>query len=423
MAPSATGARSPRTAVWLACAALAAVGLAVWGYTRWCGLDEVAVRAAVRAGRSGEARTALARWLRRAPDSAEAQLWRARLAIADRRPDEAAKALTRAVALGAPRPRIQRLHATAAALAGRFEEAEPYLRAAFNEGGAPDPLLDEALSKIYLETYDLPRARAALSRWALDAPNDPRPHLWLAEADARMGDSSAPLNDYLEALRRDPACAQARLGLAEILRKTHRNAEAADSYAAYLALKPDAAAGHLGCGQNATELGDHDAASRHLERAVALAPNDPEAHRALAYVLTRQRNDAVALEHLDRAKAIDPYDVETLYARSLILTRLGRHDEAKADQARAATLRAELADLVAARATLVRSPHDTATRLAIARWMFSHGKAAEGVHWAESILRDHQGQPDACRLLTDHYARSGQNGLANLYRVQAAAQP
>lgn len=380
--------------------------------------DEAAVSAACRQGRLGDARGALALWQRRAPNSADAMLWSARLAVIDRRLDEAEEVLRRALSLGASKVKIERLRAVMLALSGRYADAEPVLRDALNAGES-DPLLDEALAKIYLETYDLHRAGLVLSRWKLDAPDDPKPHLWRAELDVRANDPAAALADYREALKRDPNSPRARSGLADGLRLAHRNAEAAEAYAASLRLQPDDPAAHLGAGRNAAALGNAAAALRHLTRAAALAPKDPEAQRALADLLTRQGDFRAALDHLDRAVALDPYDLEARHSRGLVLSRLGRLDEAKADQARAAKLRADLGGLMTAQAAVVRSPHDRNAQLTITRWMFAHGKPSEGVRWAESILLAAPGQPDACRLLADHYSLSGQPGLANFYRAQA----
>src|SRR5262249_36172001 len=144
-------------------------------------------------------------------------------------------------------------------------------------------LLDEALAGIYLKTFDLARAAAVLDRWAREAPQDPTPCLWRAEVHSRV--ESAPdavLNDYRAALRRDPGHPKARLGLAEELRKAHRNAAAAAEFGRYLALRPDDPAGHLGAGQNLLEMGDDAAAIRHLERALALDPQNPMALKQAA---------------------------------------------------------------------------------------------------------------------------------------------
>ena len=378
---------------------------------------------AERAGDPARARAALAHWLEHQPDAPEVQLWRARFALADRDFSTADAALRRARALAAPVEELRRVSAIADALVGRFTETEPFLRQDFNEHRASDPLLAEALARIYLETYDFRRASIALKRWMLDAPRDAKPYLWRVEIDRRTGDVAAVEADYRAALARDPNASKARLGLADTLREAHRNAEAAEAYASYFALQPDDPAGLLGAGRNAAELGDAEAARSLLERAAARSPDSAEIHRVLADLLTRRGAFDAALEHYNRAVALDPGDLEARHGRSLVFTRLGKSGEAKADQAEATRLRADLRALTAAQEQLLKSPRDREAQLTVTRWLFAHGKTDEAIRWAESILRDQPDQPDACQLLADHYQRAGKPGLANYYRTQADTPP
>lgn len=53
--------------------------------------------------------------------------------------------------------------------------------------------------------------------------------------------------------------------------------------------------------------------------------------------------------------------------------------------------------------------------------MFEHGHTEEGVRWAEKVVRDKPGNPEACRLLVAHYRSVGNPGLANFYRAQSSA--
>ena len=416
---SSTETDRPRVARILAGLAIATAVLGCFGCSPRS-RDESDVAAMYRAGRIKESQGRVDVWLRFAPTSADAHLWKARLALTLRQGDEAAEALERARQLGSPRDTVDRLRAIATAFNGDFGAAEPKLRQAFNEQ-VNDPLVDEALSRIYLETYDMPRAKVALKRWALDAPADSKPYLWRAELDVRTGDSAVAIADYREALARDPDSAAAQLGLAKELHKAHRGPEAVEAFNAYLKLKPDDPAGLIGAGRIAVESGDLDVATTHLEKALRLAPDDAGVHRALADLFLRQGQTEAALTHLDRAVKLDPYELETRHSRSRVFSILGRADEARAEQAETAKLRAEQTTMLSAQSRLVTAPNDVAAKLVIARWLFAHGKEAEGVRWAEAIIRDRPGPTDASQMLVDYYTRAGNPGLANFYRTEAAA--
>jgi tetratricopeptide (TPR) repeat protein len=364
------------------------------------------------------------RWLQIVPSAPEAHLVKGRVAVARSQLLKAADEFRQAQTLGVPRSDLALLQALIASKAGRHAEALPTLSHFFATERAPDRQIDEALAKAYLETYDLKRARDVLNRWARDFPADPKPYLWMAEVDSRSDGGQAAIEvDYRQALVRDPSLARARLGLAEELRKAHRNAEAATEYQAYLGVEPDDAVGHLGVGRNMMELGDEAGAVEHLNRAIALDGKNTEPLKEMADAAARRGEWAAALALLDRATAVEPYDVTLRHSRSLALNRLGRADEARAEQARATRLRKEVGRLHEARARLIASPHDRNTQLEIARWLFEHGHDAEGARWAEKILAEWADDPDASRLLADYHDRRGEEGLANFYRVHAATDP
>jgi tetratricopeptide (TPR) repeat protein len=379
---------------------------------------------AFRSGVHDAADKYLESWLKASPDSAAAHLLKGRIAVAKNQLPEAAEELKRLQSLGAPRDEIRLLHALIAAKAGRTTEAIPTLKQAFDEAGRkPDMQIDELLAKAYLETFDLKNAGAVLDRWAADFPDDPKPHLWRAEIHGRDGGQvGAVEQDYREALRRDPSLAKARLGLAEELRKAHRTAEAAAEYDAYLALEPNNAAAHLGAGRNLLEHGDQAAASRHLDRAIELDPKNAEPHIELANAASRRGDWAATLTSIDRAIALDPHDIGARHLRGLALSRLGRGDEAKAEQATATRLRADLKRLNEARTRLIAQPHDRTSQLEIARWMFDHAHDEEGARWAKQILSEHRDDPDAARLLVDYHRRRGEAGLANFYSLMVPSE-
>ena len=238
-------------------------------------------RTAIAAGRYAEAREPLARWLRAEPDSGEAYAFLAQLALEDGDLAKVTDLLNQARALGYPKRGLERLHAVTLARIGRFAEAEPILQELYEPDKNPDPAVDEALARVYLKTYRLKQAEQVLGQWIRHAPRDGRPYLWLTEYDRRMevDNSEALETHYRQALERDPLLDAARLGLAETLRKSHRNAEAAALFEVYLARHTDDAVAFSGAGRNDLELGDQESAIRRLDRALALDPRDPARSR------------------------------------------------------------------------------------------------------------------------------------------------
>jgi tetratricopeptide (TPR) repeat protein len=402
--------------------AISCLATGLWAWEWAATRDARQVRQAIVGGRLAAVEAPIRRWVKARPDSPEAHLLKGRFELARDNINGAFEGLKRARSLGGHQPELDLLQALIAAKHGRPMEAEPVLRQAFEAASAPDPQLDEALARVYLETFDLVRATAVLDRWAREAPDDPRPHLWRAEIDSRR--ESAPdavLNDYREALKRDPRLERARLGMADELRKAHGNAEAATEYDKYLSLKPNDLAAHLGAGQNLLEMGEDEAATRHLEQVLTLDPKNALALKQFAEADLNRGDFAAALAHLDRAIKIDPYDLPVRHRRRLTLAWLERNDEAKAEERELKRLRTELDLLNEARARLAVSPDDHRAQIEIARWMIEHGQEGEGVRWSEHVLRTHPGDPEANRLLADFHQRRGDAGLANFYRLNASS--
>jgi Flp pilus assembly protein TadD len=331
----------------------------------------------------------------------------------------------RARDLGYPDAKLERVLAIWLARIGRFAEAEPILTRFYGEQAGSDPAVDEALARIYLKTYRLSRAKAAIRRWMDDAPTDGRPFLWLTEIDRRtdVDNPESWERHYREALRRDPDLDPARHGLAESLRRVHRNEEAAQEYAHYLARHPDDPTALAGAGLNALELGNLSEAMRLLDRALALEPDERAALRGRAEVDMQRGELASAARRLDQVIRADPFDDEVLHLRSQVRSRLGDAAGARADREAFERLKKDQAVLLQLRGRLLDHPDDSDARLKVAAWMLAHGREEAGLEWAEAILANHPNHVPTCRFLADYYAKRPDGaGRANYYRLKAEAR-
>ena len=398
-------------------ALIAGAGFCIWEWPSWQSAREV--RSLLSAGRYTEAARVTRRWIQSRPRSPTAHFFRAKAAIALGNRREILDGMTQAKAMGCTEDQIAFLRAFLDAQAGRFQSAKPILLRAFDASHEPDPMLDEALARVLMETYDWPNAARVLTRWETDAPQDARPRLWLAVVDQRRGaEPSEILDDYREALKRDPQLPEALIGIAEELAKAYKHEEAATFYDAYLYQKPDDAAGHLGAGRNALGLGDFASAAARLDRALELEPDNAEAHQSRAKLDLSQGDLDAALKHLDLSINLRPYEPAAHYSRKMVLTRLGRGDEAVAEQRAIDGLKADLDGMETLQAQLVKSPKDVALQHRLAFWMFAHGFDAEGVKWAQKILIDHPRHRETCALLADYFERRGDLTSAGRYRAE-----
>jgi predicted Zn-dependent protease len=394
--------------------AIAAIG--VWRSDR----DAATARRAIAEGRLDEASAAVDRWLTSSPNSAEAHYLKARIAWARRDLGTVQQEIDRAAALGYPPGLMARLTGLFVARTHQAAKAEPLLRRAFDEGRGPDPEVAEALARIYLGSFRMGDARVVLDRWIREVPSDALPYLLRTEVERRTSEpDEVVIGSYREALRRDPDLDPARVGLAEMLRENHQNAEADKEYVRYLARKPDDPMGYLGAGRNALEMGDVDRAAHRLDRGLALEPRNSELLGARAAVEAKAHRFASALDYLDRAVQADPFDRANRYQRMVILTRLGKKGEAAAERQALDRIREDQVQFDRISRELVQSPLDPKLRSAAAQWLMTHGHEQEAIEWANLVLAGDPSHPAMNRLLADYYRKKGQIGLANHYEALA----
>ncbi len=263
-----------------------------------------------------------------------------------------------------------------------------------------------------------------IKRWIDDAPNDARAYYWKGEIDRRKTDTEQAqlIDDFEHALRLDPSHEKARLALAELYLKAHRQEDAAREYTTHLKTHPDDPEACLGLGRIAAERGQDEEAIRLLDRARELAPRDNRSLIERGKLDFRRGKSTSALAYFDKAIEVDPTEPEVHYQRSLVLARLGRTAAAKAEQEASVRLRQEKNKLDQLLKDLHRSPNDLQLQFNAALWLFDHGHPEEGLRWTQKILRERPQHPETNRLLADYYEKQGNRGLANFYRVQAGDQ-
>ncbi|HZW32923.1 MAG TPA: tetratricopeptide repeat protein [Isosphaeraceae bacterium] len=380
-----------------------------------------AVRRGFAAHRYREAREPLRRWLRQRPRSAEAHYYRAWLALVTNQPNEAAEAIDQATKLGADATLLSPLTGIYWARAGRLNQAEPLLRAAFQRNAEPQIEIAQELAGIYLKTYRLPQAGVAIERWRTLAPEDPQPYLWSNEVATRTDtDPSVLIRNYRAALELDPNLDRARLGLAQQLSKARRFDEAEQEYRAYLQRNPQDVSALVGLGRNAFQQGDIHGATRSFEAALEINPRQPDALKELAQAELRLGRYDRACQRFERLIPIEPYDHEVRYAYAQALKLNGDAARARTETELAGRLRKEHDHMLQFRYHL-KDPNDVASRYEVAKWLLEHGHAEEGLKWTREVLRADPRHAPTHRLLADYYQRHGDPGLANYHQLMASS--
>lgn len=203
------------------------------------------------------------------------------------------------------------------------------------ETGSPDsPLILETLALVYMQTRRYGQAFKCLSRWHDIEPDSPEPFRWRGWVLERMNDRDAALNEYKQALARDPNHFQVRFRLAETYLERNDPGAAAPLLEELWKQFPDRGDVQARLGQCRFIQGEMEEARRFLEAALKQLPDDPAVLIYLAKIDLREDPPrlAEAEDLLHRAIALDPTDLETQYQLIRCLEMQGRPKEAQALQ-------------------------------------------------------------------------------------------
>jgi len=153
----------------------------------------------------------------------------------------------------------------------------------------------------------------------------------LALAMLRQGQSQRLIGEFGNAHLQDPAAdadLRASLGQAWLMRGEAR--QAAESFAAALAVRPDHARAQLGQARIAADEGRMDDALAMTDRALKADPRLEEGHAFRSQILLARGERVPAIESLERALAIDATYLTARLALATILIESRDYDKAKA---------------------------------------------------------------------------------------------
>ena len=188
-------------------------------------------------------------------------------------------------------------------------------------------------------------------------------------AGAKVGGFlEASVDVYRQAVAKAPESPEARRDLGALLAQTQRLSESVEQYREALRLEPDKALNHFSLALVLEADGQHAEALEHFREAVRLEPDYSEFRRALAERLATAGSFDSARVHFDQLLDADPRD-----------------DDSRLERAK---VRAELGDLVGARADAVAVSGGDATPRLRARAL-----------QVEGDLAVREGTPDKARPL------------------------
>jgi tetratricopeptide (TPR) repeat protein len=328
----------------------------------------------------------------------------------------ALKYLKTADRLGWPAADIEVEHALIELQSGRLEPAESALRHHLQNDHPESAQILEALVNVYTAQYRWGDADALSEKWVERCPTAVAAWSARAEILERLRKTEPAVDALRRLVELAPDDRKARLSLARLILDAKQSADEAAGHAERLTRSdPHDAAALVQLARAREAQARTDEAVALLDRVIAEFPPDPNAFYFRGRI-ELNRDPAQALPFLRRAVALDPSEPEPLYSLFLCLQRAGTPDEASAVEKRWRQCTADLNRVRELGRAVSASPHDPELRREIGELFLRNGRAAEGVRWLESALRERPDHVPTHRALAAYYERAGQAQRAAHHR-------
>lgn len=248
--------------------------------------------------------------IERYPELASAHIGLGRTALEGGDPDSALAHYERAIALaphaGAAHYALALLHRNAGRLSRAQVHLDASMRAAAPQQPVPDPLLEE-VRQMRSTARDLIVQGARLG------------------TEGRLAEA---IEVHLQALKADPAAAQAHVNLVSLYARLGRADAAELHYHKALQLNSHSAGAHYNYGVLLATQGDRQAAAGLFRNTLRIDPFHPQAHQNLGALLAMDGRFLEAETHFRHALASDPQHRGARFGLARVLLAIGRPDEA-----------------------------------------------------------------------------------------------
>jgi Flp pilus assembly protein TadD len=340
--------------------------------------------------------------------------------------------------------------ARAARRAGRYREADRYLRACKDlkwvpeatdleyvlleiqrgnlkanemiatdwvQRGHPDSVLIlEALGQGYLKNYDLMRAIDCLTLLLTKDPDNVQALVRRGDAFERMRSMDKAIADYRKAVDLDPENEEAQRLLAMFLIASHHAVDAVAHFEKLYERLPGDPEIILGLAQCKHELGQTEEAHRLLDLVLTANPRDPKALAERGKLALNRGDFDQAESWLRKAADLAPFEQANIFSFVLCLEHQGREKEAKKWRARLDQIEVDLDRMKDVMTRLRASPKDPMLRLEAGKLLIQNGQDQEGLRWLDSALQQDPTHRPTRDFLAQYFEKRGDVGRAKHYR-------
>jgi tetratricopeptide (TPR) repeat protein len=304
---------------------------------------------------------------------------------------------------------------------GESESAANALAAFVQDDHSENALILEALSRGYLQTYQLRRALDCLNRWLEIQPDNTQALLWRGQTHFLLGLSDQSLADYSRVVELDSEEDAARAKLADLLLTSNQARQALYHFSRLDDKKPDDAEVLVGLARCQEELGQTDEAIQLLDRLLVRNANSAPALAARGRLALAVGQPAAAERWLRRSLSLAPFEREPLYYLYRSLEAQKRPKEAQELLPLIERIDADRAQLVELRKAIMDYPHDAKLRCKMGEILMRNGQDQEGRRWLVSALKEDPHHCPTHAALASYYRKAGDTQRAAYHHRQSQA--
>jgi tetratricopeptide (TPR) repeat protein len=333
--------------------------------------------------------------------------------------DQVSADLRQALSNGWDKAAIEREQWIALAQTGRFDRMSTHLGDLLTDAGSDGPEICKAYVVWLMSRFDLAAAHRVVDVWQQDYPESAEPYFQRGRMFSVRNDWPAAVEQFSNAILRDPGRADARLMRANAQIQLVRYAEALSDLEVVLATTPDHVEAAVDFAECQSNLGKPEEACDRLRKLLKKHPDEVEALSLLGRIELKRGNYEEALTSLQSAVELRPIDSDARYSLGKVLRLLGRDKEAEEHFNFVAESTRAMLKLGQVTEELLKEPDNVELRYQVGKLTWKWRSRDGGVRWLRSVLDYDPGHVETHKLLAQHYRESGDEERA-LHHEKAA---
>jgi len=308
---------------------------------------------------------------------------------------------------------VERQQLLAYAQTDQFDKVGSRWSELFENAGSDGPEVCRSYIRFLMTRFRISEALHILDGWEKDFPEDPGPYVIRGMITANQLRWPEAEELFRQALARDPNHDDARMRLAEAQVEQLKFSEAESNLAIVRDLSLEGTVWKARC---AAHLGRLDEAQKLLQDAAVRKPGSGLVYGELGQLQLMKKDFSAAVQSLKAALLAEPVNTQFQYSLAQALMSSGKTEEAQEHFRVVKDASVALESLPQLTRWVIDHPDDIESRFKVAEITWRHKSRRDGLAWLLSVIDFDSNHKAAHQLLATHYSESGEEQKAAYHR-------